>query len=612
MPPSIPQNRLILNDTPHPEIIPPPTNSDTDSHDSHGEQARPTSYSSASPVTESAPATPADSDSHHTQTAEPRLNSGGPTFLDNPTFDDTKELESFFLPSEQSTRLSVTTIDGAEGIGLSLLQNFMGDGRDDDSDASSDTDIAGYPRQGSPDSTVDDRGLNYDLTPPQSVDGHQSTPRPTSASTSLVNQGSRVSRASSHPSEYSDQGEEWEGASDIYDNYRYSRFSVASKLSTFSKGSMKAPPPIPLSAQHQSLERDFTGKRPTALDLELRSPLLHTTFGSPVNSPSEPTTTSAPSNTTGVATAIRHRFESGTSPEVPTTKALHSIPAREGDIVISDDEEGSQVVPTNGSSRPTSPTDAGNQTIDSTTSSQGTGDDSSAIKTDLAFDPFLEMQPLRFQRTPSSPPPKETHPAPPPQPLAIAQPRPSKPPAFDFGSSRTSMFLPHPGAPKAPGTVPVGPLYGRVKSPPSSVPGVKHSRTSLVRLLQVVATTQMFPNGALRRMTVYGKCEVDLASAIGPVPITFSLEPLNSVPANRILPFRSQSSDSNSTPPPSQPTTPTNQSFLLQSTPAGANPRVIPRPNFSPKKPQIRPRSRSFSGFDSTSSQAGLNLVVSE
>jgi len=519
-------------------------------------------------------------------------------------------------------RLSVATVDGAEGIGLSLLQNFMGSEGEGDSDASSDTDVAGYARQKSPDSTVDDHSLNYASTPPQSADGHHSAPRPESTPTSPMSPGSRVSRVSSHPSEYSDQGEEWEGASDIYDNYRYSRFSTASKMSRFSKGSLKVPLPIPPSGQHASFEQEVIAKRPAPLDLEVRSPLLHTTFGSPLNSPGEHTATStisAPLSTAGIATAIRYRLESEGSPEVPTTTDVHLTPAHEGEIVISDDE-GSKVVPTDGSSRPSSPTDPGNETLDSTTSSQSARDDSIVTdETVLVIHQLPEIQPLRLTRTPTSPPPQETHPAPPPQSLTIAQPRPSKLPAFDFGSSRTSIFLPHPGAPKAPGTAPIGPLYGRVQSPPS-VPGVRHPQTSLVQLLHIAATTQTYPNGAPRNMTVYGKCEIDLASAIGPVPITFSSEPPISVPANRIVPQRSQSSDSNSIPPhSSQPSTPTNRSFPssrpnTSPKPTGTGPGSgnIPRPNFFPQRPQIRPRSRSFSGFDSASPQVSLNLRISE
>lgn len=582
------------------------------------------SYSSASSAIESAPATPADFDSgHRTQDAgsEPRL-SGSPDSLENPTFDDTKDLESSFVPSEQSTRMSVATLDGAEGIGLSLLQNFMGLEGEDDSDASSDTDMAGYACQGSPDSAGDGRGLNYDSTPPQSVDGHHPAPRP-DASTSPTSPGSRVSRTSSHPSEYSDLGgEEWEGASDIYDNYRYSRFSIASKVSRLSKVSMKAPPPIPLSGQRPSFEQEVVAKRPTPLDLEVRSPLLHTTFGSPLNSPEHTTasTTSAPPSTAGIATVIRYRLESERSPEVPTATDAHLTPAREGEIVISDDEEGPEVVLTDNSSHPSSPTDIGNDTFDSTTSSQTAGDDSiTTDETVLTTHPLPETQPLRLQRSPTSPPPQQTDPSPPPQQLAIAQPRPSKPSAFDFGSSRTSIFLPHPGAPKAPGTVPIGPLYGRVQSPPPA-PGVEYPRTSLTQLLYLAATTKTHPNGAPRKMTVYGICEIDLTSATGPVPIAFSLENPNSIPANRIVPHRSQSSDSNPIPTPhSQSSTPTNQSFPssgsgspLKPSSTGPGSGTIPRPNFFPQKPQIRPRSRSFSGFDSTSPQVNPVLGTSE
>ena len=482
--------------------------------------------------------------------------------------------------------------------------------------------MAGYPRQESPDSTVDDHGLNYDSTPPRSVDSHRPASQQESVPTSSTNPGSRISRASSHPSEYSDQGgEEWEGASDIYDNYRYSRFSVASKISRFSKGSMKAPPPIPLTGQHPSFDQEVTAKRPAPLDLEAQSPLLRATFGSPLDSSGERTaasTVSGPSSTAGTATAIRYRLENERSPEVPTTTDVHLTPAREGEIVISDDEEGPEVVLADDSFRPPSPTDHGNETFDST-SSQNAGDDSIVTdETVLITHPLPETQPLRLPRTPTSPPPQETRPAPHPHPLTIAQPRPSKPPMFDFGSSRTSMFLPHPGAPKAPGTAPIGPLYGRVQSPPSA-PGITLPQTSLPQLLHVAATTRTYPNGAPRMMTVYGKCEIELTSATGPVPIIFSLEPPISVPANRIIPHRSQSSDSNSTQPPSsQPSTPTNQSFNLggpSSSPGltGTGPAsgALPRPNFFPQKPQVRPRSRSFSGFDSTSPQSKPSLRIS-
>ena len=622
MPTSTSPNPSSLSDaTTRPETSPPPTPSDTESHDFDDEaptQPSLTSCSSSSSAIGSAPSTPADLDSSYSQSPPPQQHlCGSPTSLENPGFDDTKELEPSFVSSEPSTRLSVATIDGAEGIGLSLLQNFMDTGGDDDSDASGDTDVAGYVRHGSPDSTVNDHNLNYDSTPPQSTDGHHPAPGPKSAPTSPISQGSRIS---SHLSEYSDQGgDEWEGASDIYDNYRYSRFSVASKMSRFSKASMKAPPPIPLSSQHPSFEQDAVSKRPAPLDLEARSPLLHTTFGSPLDSLGEHTVTSItspPLSTAGAATAIRCRLESERRSEVPTTADVHLTPAREGEIVIPDDEEVPEIR-TDGLSSPSSPSNEGNETFDSTISSQGTGDDSiSTVETALVIHPLPETRPLRLPRSPTSPPPQETHPAPPPQQILIAQPRPSKPPVFDFGSSRTSMFLPHPGAPKAPGTAPVGPLYGRVQSPPSSTPDARRFQTPLIQLLQVMATAYTYPDGAPRQMTIYGICEVDLSNASGPIPITFSLEQPVSVRANnKVPPPRSQSSDSNITPLSSQPSTRTDQStlpglqgFSTKPPDAGTRTGAIPRPNFFPQKPQVRPRSRSFSGFDSTSTQGGLGV----
>ena len=66
-------------------------------------------------------------------------------------------------------------------------------------------------------------------------------------------------------SEYGSEGEgDWEGADDIYDQYRYSRFSMASKMSRFSKGSIYTigsgsdAPPMP--NQRTSLESTSSGR----------------------------------------------------------------------------------------------------------------------------------------------------------------------------------------------------------------------------------------------------------------------------------------------------------------------------------------------------------------
>ena len=64
-------------------------------------------------------------------------------------------------------------------------------------------------------------------------------------------------RPSLVPSATSTTTTEWEGASDIYDDYRYSRFSMASKMSRFSSsaGCVAATPPLPES---HSIERART------------------------------------------------------------------------------------------------------------------------------------------------------------------------------------------------------------------------------------------------------------------------------------------------------------------------------------------------------------------
>ena len=72
---------------------------------------------------------------------------------------------------------------------------------------------------------------------------------------------------------------------------------------------------------------------------------------------------SVPQSTAGVA-----RFESENNPEIPTITGVRLTPARGGEAVIPGDEEGPEVVPTNISSRSPSPTDAENETFDSTTS----------------------------------------------------------------------------------------------------------------------------------------------------------------------------------------------------------------------------------------------------
>ncbi|KAI0364188.1 hypothetical protein BV20DRAFT_1057397, partial [Pilatotrama ljubarskyi] len=87
---------------------------------------------------------------------------------------------------------------------------------------------------------------------------------PPSARSQSLYSDSPSSNATPLPSAHSGSdygGDDWEGADDIYDDYRYSRYSMASKMSRFSKGSMHAlastsevVPPIPTEHAQPSID----------------------------------------------------------------------------------------------------------------------------------------------------------------------------------------------------------------------------------------------------------------------------------------------------------------------------------------------------------------------
>ena len=153
----------------------------------------------------------------------------------------------------------------------------------------------------------------------------------------------------------------------------------------------------------------------------------------------------------------------------------------------------------------------------------------------------------------------------------------------------------------------------------------------------------------MRGPTIYGHTETDLSGSLGPIPIVFSIDPPSTIPASASNPaLTSLVSPSQGTTiskpimpssPPRAPmqmmtkqhqqeSEPQPRSPLLGPTGAGAgtavvsagasvsdvDPRagnvtpatepktiggLIPRPNFFPKLPGLRPRSRSFSSFNS-------------
>ncbi|KAG5641671.1 hypothetical protein DXG03_004452, partial [Asterophora parasitica] len=196
-------------------------------------------------------------------------------------------------------------------------------------------------------------------------------------------------------------------------------------------------------------------------------------------------------------------------------------------------------------------------------------------------------------------------------------------------AQRQSLFLPHPNAPKAPSGHSPGPMYIAQQQPP---PPPRILRGGVMQTLRMALGGQG-PQGGPRGRgpTIYGIMTEDLSAATGPVLMQFSVTP---PPATAPPP--------GSVPPPASPILKQNMAIpavsvtgppqIVAPVPRPAVRRVgsmasldaaavdaaekeveagaaatrpgsgpIPRANFFPKAGTARPRSRSFSGFQSTS-----------
>jgi TBC1 domain family member 10 len=222
--------------------------------------------------------------------------------------------------------------------------------------------------------------------------------------------------------------------------------------------------------------------------------------------------------------------------------------------------------------------------------------------------------PLASPRSPTAPVPGSPTP-----------PSPRSPGSY-FGN-RTSIFLPHPNAPRPrprPNTgEEAGPMYGRksVAFPDSTpvpplgpLPG---SAVHTMHLARGIAFAPPTPGAPIRRAppTIYALTAIDLSESTGPVPVTFSLEPPNAVPAQRLAAQRAMTVDGSM--PVSQGTglvpgtSPNTSASSISPAPALSPPpevnvidatppqsKVLSRPGFQPKAPSMRPRSRSFSAVE--------------
>ncbi|KAG6890242.1 hypothetical protein C0992_002770 [Termitomyces sp. T32_za158] len=203
---------------------------------------------------------------------------------------------------------------------------------------------------------------------------------------------------------------------------------------------------------------------------------------------------------------------------------------------------------------------------------------------------------------------------------------------------RQSLFLPHPNAPKAtPTSLSPGPMYITSQmQPPTPQPNAQRVRGSAIQAIYMALSGHKPLSGPRGRgPTIYGITTVDLSAAMGPVPVQFAISP---PPATAPPP--------GSVPPPSVPCPPATSTQpsmpvlvrSMPSTPSASAPgpgiavrrvgsldissvgyghtgtgvepsekrMVIPRANFFPQSGGIRPRSRSFSGFQSISVEVPL------
>ncbi|KAH9931375.1 uncharacterized protein B0H18DRAFT_105443 [Fomitopsis serialis] len=402
--------------------------------------------------------------------------------------------------------------------------------------------------------------------------------------------------------------------------------------------------PSPLSLQDRDTGHNNLRYSSTSTG-EGPSPLLHASFGSPTQS-ATPRTPASPNTPASVDSFVspppgspgRDVF-SGLSP--PRDVDVRRVSGQA--IVVEDDEEPPFM---NGPASPTSPRD---QSAFASTKAREAAERAMSPSNEPAPPPYAISGPSRPMQYALSPPPQQGPP--------LLRTRSTNQPPVD-PASRQSLFMPHPHAPK-PAQVPAGPMYGRQPAPfqpPQQYNGPPPN--SAIQIIHTLLSQQQQgrrPGGA---STIYARFDRDLITSTGPVPISFTLEPQMNIPANRPVMYNHGPGSRAGSPAagisrvgtPLDPSpydvaaTMAQGSSLARSAtaspgvaglvrtassgvgsnlarsataspkPVNSPPQVqgefgrpdsvssgkaIPRPNFFPKSGTPRPRSRSFSGFDS-------------
>ena len=407
-------------------------------------------------------------------------------------------------------------------------------------------------------------------------------------------------------------------------------------------------------AQGQELDvaRPFTSLNAnTAL-----SPLLHTTFGSPHSSRftdledgSDQDHVRRYSNKSGkstlsvsvegppkspvdggMASALRAKMETERTPSSGSATAPVSSEEPSAHAIVVDDEEGHV-------------TGINITVTDPILATEAT----SLLAVPSMQTPNVAQTTVVTDPAQSSPRPDDAEKSP----FLRPRPQPSQTP---HPFARTSMFLPHPNAPKA---VPQsqGPMYGRSVPQVYTYPGTLETETGAGNTTNTTTQTQTHPptppgttlysthimhqlrslsiaaasHGPARRppMTLFARCLPDLNASMGPVPILFSLDPF---PAVATPPSGGQTKVGGKAPYPASMMTPTRAATVsapvrrggeggsvkeggeawlrlpkraatgdAQGSDGGLSSPSLPiqREGFVPQVGAVRPRSRSFSAF---------------
>ena len=594
--------------------------------------------------------------------------------------------QSYITYEESSTRISIALSDAEVGIGLTMLQTLAGDDNDDDDDNDNWSGSSRYSPRLSQDPAVShavttgyNETLNASSNEPSipkdsQIPNHSPSPSARSFSHDQNNSAydSEARRPSLAPSASSTSS--WENA--IYDEYRYSRYSMAGKASRFStvstmggaNVSIEQPPPIPDSRPRTdsgpsvNSRPSVESKRSSEMASEVRppprlsslnfhkfrwptrppiplalppqnqgvseneppgdSPLLHTTWGSPASSKHQSaascyTTSSHADNT------YQSRQENDQN-ERPASQASSKVTG-EGpgsQIVVEDDEElPRHVISSTLHESPLSSPEPNLDKLDTQDTESIDTDDSIPLLAD-SHEPEPDTPPEPSSTSPASasssvlpPPPSaasnHVH-------LSLTDLRGELVPGT---SQRQSLFLPHPNAPKAPCVLSPGPMYIQSSQQRSTAMQPGPPRLNSVGILRMALSRPLPPHAArhpFHGRTIYGRVDVDLTKSIGPVPITFSVDPfpvrtpkaslphsptfppsqlVDRRPATAPILDHFPSSGTTAPPVPMLQHQPIERSATLHLPSTG---HVIPRPGFSPSAPGPRPRSRSFSGFDSS------------